>query len=229
MKTKPYLSREFEDIKIWPWILGIIGLLAIIGLVLFVINNVNFNDSDNANTHQTEEVRNEDSITEEKNESGDTESDGSDDGSGDMASHMPVKPEGLSSHVITYVRDGDTIEVDNDMSGVRLIGVNTPETVNPNKEIECYGPESSSAMKELLGQTVELELDPSQGERDSYDRLLAYVWLGEANVNYALIYEGYGYEYTYDLPYKYQKQFKWAEESARSRQAGLWSACVGII
>lgn len=229
MKTKPYLSREFEDVKIWPWVLGILGFLAIVGLALFIINNATPKKPENTNTSQVETVENNDLTVEDKDEVKGDSDDDSDDTSDDMASHMPTKPEGLSSYTVTHVRDGDTIEVDGDRSAVRLIGVNTPETVDPNKEIECFGPEASSAMKELLGQTIELELDSSQGERDTHGRLLAYVWLGYANVNYALIYEGYGYEYTYDLPYKYQKQFKWAEESARSRQAGLWSACVGII
>jgi len=77
---------------------------------------------------------------------------------------------------------------------------------------------------------VSLELDPSQGERDVYGRLLAYVWLPDGrNFGEAMIADGFGHEYTYDQPYAYVDVFRAAQDSAIANQAGLWSpaTCAG--
>jgi len=133
--------------------------------------------------------------------------------------------------VVTIV-DGDTIKVklNNKTETVRLIGIDTPEVVDPRKEVQCFGKEASSKAKELLsGHKVKLEDDPTQGERDKYKRLLRYVFREDGLIfNDWMIRNGYAHEYTYDLPYKYQTQFKEAEKYARENNLGLWSpsACV---
>ncbi|MGQ9547392.1 MAG: thermonuclease family protein [Roseiflexus sp.] len=140
---------------------------------------------------------------------------------------------GLERATVTRVVDGDTIDVrlNRRTVRVRLIGVDTPETVHPSRPVECFGREASQFLKELLdGQTVLLESDPSQGNLDRYNRLLRFVWLPDGRlVNYAIIAQGYGFEYTYNLPYKYQEQFKAAQRAAREAQTGLWApdACNG--
>lgn len=134
---------------------------------------------------------------------------------------------------IVRIIDGDTIVVS--LGGkeekVRLIGVNTPETVDPRKPVECFGKEAKEYMKQLLsGKKVRLEADTTQQERDRYGRLLRYIFLENGLlVNQVLIRDGYSYEYTYDLPYKYQSEFKKAETDARNAGRGLWStdACNG--
>ena len=140
-----------------------------------------------------------------------------------------TEPDNLPYYHVEHVRDGDTIDINYEGRdiGVRLIGVNTPETVNPNEPVECFGPESSDYTKSMLSnQTVGIELDSSQGEYDAYNRLLAYVWLNGENYNLKLIENGFAHEYTYDLPYKYQDVFKKAEARAMSSNLGLWSTCV---
>lgn len=133
-------------------------------------------------------------------------------------------------HRVIRVVDGDTLVVD--MQGVpekvRLIGINTPETVDPRKPVECFGKEASDAAKRLLaGQVVRIETDSSQGERDKYGRLLAYVFLpNDVNINRYMIAEGYAYEYTYHVPYQYQKEFKQAQRDAEAHHKGLWAAGV---
>lgn len=128
---------------------------------------------------------------------------------------------------VTKVVDGDTIAVDINGKSVtiRLIGLDTPETVDPRKPVQCFGTQASQKAKELLtGKRVRLETDPSQGERDKYGRLLAYVFLEDGTLfNQLMISEGYGHEYTYNLPYKYQKEFKQAENTAREGKKGLWA------
>jgi len=82
----------------------------------------------------------------------------------------------------------------------------------------------------LQNAKVHLEQDPSQGERDKYGRLLMYVFLEDGtNFNKTMISEGYAHEYTYELPYKYQTEFKAAQASATAGDKGLWSpsTCSG--
>ncbi len=128
---------------------------------------------------------------------------------------------------IVKVVDGDTLAVLMNGKSVtlRLIGLDTPEIVDPRKPVQCFGKAASDKAKELLaGKTVRLEMDPSQGELDKYGRTLAYVFLpGGILFNEYMIAEGYGHEYTYDLPYKYQTKFKAAEKQAREEKKGLWA------
>lgn len=134
---------------------------------------------------------------------------------------------------VSRVVDGDTLELD--MSGrkekVRLIGINTPETVDPRKSVECFGKEASERMKQLAnGNLVYLEYDDTQSLRDKYDRLLAYVYLEDDQMlNRKMIAEGYAHEYTYGSPYKYQKEFRELQNFARNQARGLWSpdSCNG--
>jgi micrococcal nuclease len=136
------------------------------------------------------------------------------------------------TYSVIQVVDGDTIKVS--MNGekvtIRLIGVDTPETVDPRKPVQCFGKEATNKIIELLrNKIVVLEEDESQGDKDKYGRLLRYIFLPDGtNVNKALIQEGYAYEYTYRLPYKYQGEFKEAQISARENKRGLWAdnACV---
>lgn len=127
-------------------------------------------------------------------------------------------------YVVTKVIDGDTIEINNSLK-LRFIGVDTPETVDPTKSVQCFGAEASNIAKEkLLNQTVTLESDETQGDKDKYDRLLRYVILGDGtNFNKWLIENGYGHEYTYNKAYKYQKEFKTAEKEAMDSSLGLWA------
>lgn len=131
------------------------------------------------------------------------------------------------TYPVIKVVDGDTISVDIDgtKETIRLIGINTPETVDPRKPVECFGIEASNKAKELLtGKKIVLENDPTQGERDKYDRLLRYVWLEDGTFfNKIMINDGYAYEYTYDTPYKYQAEFEQAEIEARLAKRGLWA------
>jgi micrococcal nuclease len=125
--------------------------------------------------------------------------------------------------VVTRVVDGDTLDVNDDVR-VRLIGVDTPEVYGG---VECYGPEASEQANHLAwGKEVRLELDPTQGTYDKYDRLLAYVWFTDGRMlNDMLITGGYGREYLYAKEYKYRNEFIAAEIAAQARDVGLWGAC----
>lgn len=128
---------------------------------------------------------------------------------------------------VTRVVDGDTIKVflNGKNETVRLIGIDTPETVDPRRPVQCFGKEASNKTKSVLDKkNIFLEADPSQGNRDKYHRLLRYVFLSDGtNFNKLLIEEGFAHEYTYFLPYKYQAEFKLAEKQARENKKGLWA------
>lgn len=128
---------------------------------------------------------------------------------------------------VVSVVDGDTIKVliDGTTKTVRLIGIDTPETVDPRKPVQCFGKEASDKTKTILsGKMVRLESDPTQGDLDKYQRLLRYVYLDDGTFfNKLLIQQGYAHEYTYEIPYEYQAKFKIAERTAREAQLGLWS------
>jgi micrococcal nuclease len=151
---------------------------------------------------------------------------------GTPTADKPASSEG--SYKVVKVVDGDTVDVE--MNGtkvrLRLIGIDTPETVDPRKPVQCFGKEASDRAKSVLtGKTVTLEADTTQGDKDSYGRLLRYVILADGtNFNKKMIEDGYAFEYTYNKPYKYQDAFEDAENSARENENGLWAydTCDGV-
>jgi micrococcal nuclease len=94
----------------------------------------------------------------------------------------------------------------------------------------CFGLEASSQAQTILGgESVYLESDPSQYSVDKYGRTLAYVWTESGRLaNLDMIADGFAFEYTYDLPFRYEKAFQAAENDARAQERGLWSpnACA---
>jgi len=124
---------------------------------------------------------------------------------------------------VARVVDGDTIEIEGG-EHVRYIGMNTPETVDPRRPVQCFGKEASNKNKELVeGKDVRLEKDIS--ERDKFGRLLRYVYLDKMFVNLELVKEGYAYATSYPPDIKYQDLFRKAEREAREQKRGLWRAC----
>ena len=129
---------------------------------------------------------------------------------------------------VSRIVDGDTVDVRRGgrTLTLRLIGIDTPETVHPTEPIECFGPEATRfAQRRLLGEPAVLEFDRSQGRLDYYGRTLAYVWTtrGAARqFNLDAVRHGYALEYTYDDPYLWQREFQRAEALANSARRGVW-------
>lgn len=122
---------------------------------------------------------------------------------------------------VTRVVDGDTIQLENGQK-VRYIGIDTPETVDPRKPVQCFGKEASDKNKELVeGQEVRLVKDTS--ETDKYDRLLRYVYVGDTFVNDYLVRNGYAHSSSYPPDIKNQDQLRLAEQEARENKRGLWA------
>ncbi|MEK7605803.1 MAG: thermonuclease family protein [Patescibacteria group bacterium] len=128
---------------------------------------------------------------------------------------------------VTKVVDGDTLHVilNGKNQTIRVIGIDTPETVDPRKPVQCMGKAASDRAKELLlGKYVFLESDPTQSDKDKYGRLLRYVFInGSDDYGLGALEEGMAHEYTYAMPYKYQAEYKKAEKAAIAARIGLWA------
>jgi len=124
---------------------------------------------------------------------------------------------------VLRVIDGDTVELENG-ERVRYLGIDAPETIHPEKPVQCYGPEASERNKELVqGKAVGLLRDGT--DRDAYGRLLRYVFVDGAFVNGDLVWGGYAYARSYgDDPSLYQTLVQ-LERAAREERRGLWLAC----
>lgn len=154
---------------------------------------------------------------------------------GILAAYWEQRTGDLLEGVVTDVVDGDTVLVDvaGDVRRVRLIGVDTPETVHPRKPVQHYGPEASAFTKQALsGQRVWLEYDVAP--LDKYQRHLAYVWLERPErdeeavrrgmFNARLLLEGYGRVMTIQPNSRYSDLFARFQAEARAARRGLWRA-----
>lgn len=125
-----------------------------------------------------------------------------------------------SAQRVDRVIDGDTIVVQG-VGPVRLIGVDTPETVDPRRPVQYFGKEASEFTRRLAaGQIARLEFDGPHTDR--YRRTLAYVYLPDGTfLNAEIIRQGYGHAYT-QFPFRYLKEFRAYEREARTAGRGLW-------
>ena len=107
---------------------------------------------------------------------------------------------------------------------MRLIGIDTPESVKPGAPVECFAREASAFLKRLVeGRRVRLERDVE--ERDRYGRLLAYVYRGDVHVNAELVRQGYATVATFPPNVRHADDFLRLQRRARREQRGLWSVC----
>ncbi len=125
-----------------------------------------------------------------------------------------------------YVRkviDGDTFIIENG-ERVRLIGIDTPETVDPRVDVAWFGKEASEKLKVLIeGKRICLKGDRDRTiERGKYNRLLRYAWLDDTFINKELILQGYAFAYT-RYPFQYLEDFRRYQKIARRNGVGLWN------
>jgi len=127
---------------------------------------------------------------------------------------------------IERVVDGDTIVVRGG-ERVRLIGMDTPETVDPRKPVQCFGEAASRRTKQLLpvGTAVRLVYDVDRYDR--YGRTLAYVYRASDGlfVNASLVQDGYAFAYTVPPNVAHADEFVALQQDARREGRGLWTKC----
>ncbi len=129
---------------------------------------------------------------------------------------------------VTEFVDGDTIKVDMDgkIETIRMIGMDTPETHDPRKAVQCFGLAAAAYTKQLIGdKPVRLEADPLGTNRDRYNRLLRYVYTNDGKlVESEDIRNGYAFAYT-SFPFTKADEFRAYEKEAREANRGLWGSC----
>lgn len=142
-------------------------------------------------------------------------------------SASPPVPAGAERVSVIRVIDGDTIKVQRGSAvvAVRILGMDTPETHDPRKPVQCFGEAAAARAQQLLaGRNVALAGDPSQSRLDKYGRELDYVWLPDGTLyDWKMIRDGYAHEYTYKSPYEYRNVFLAAQADARAADRGFWS------
>lgn len=133
---------------------------------------------------------------------------------------------------IVRVVDGDTFVTALDSEPgewtVRMLGINTPETKDPRKPVECFGKEASQRLTDLLSnQRVDLRADPEADEIDKYSRLLRNVFLADGtDVNALMVREGYAYAYlSFPLNVRRKTELRNLQKEAQDNQRGLWGSC----
>lgn len=138
------------------------------------------------------------------------------------SSPTPSAPAGYV--LVARAVDGDTIELA-DGQKIRYLGMDTPETVDPRKTVQCFGHEASDYNRSLVeGRYVRLARDVE--DTDKYGRLLRYVYLPDGTfVNLKLIADGYAHVYTWPPNIAHAREFVAAQATARSAGLGLWSDC----
>ena len=129
---------------------------------------------------------------------------------------------------VLKVIDGDTIvlKLQNQTETVRLLGVDTPETVHPTKDVECFGPEASTFTRTMLKEGAVVKLARDVEPRDRFQRLLAYLYLADGTFfNQLLIDQGFARNLSIEPNTTFASQFASHESTARDRRVGLWQAC----
>jgi micrococcal nuclease len=158
---------------------------------------------------------------------------------------LQQEPPGWETARVTRIIDGDTIEVVitgrsegpgagqagvGEHHDVRLLGIDTPESVAPNTAVECYGREASAALAALLEDEDVVLVDDVENT-DHYDRLLRYVYLGHEMANSRLVANGYAFAYTYPPNIRHSELLVALQRQARRDERGLWApdTCRGEI
>lgn len=132
--------------------------------------------------------------------------------------------------MVTNVVDGDTVDLlfdgEEKVMRVRLLGINTPESVDPRRPVQCFGKEASKHMRELvLGKRIAAVSDIKADDRDKYGRLLRGLVMEDGtDVNATLVAQGYAYAYL-DFPLDKQRkaQLRQIQAEAQAEKRGLWN------
>lgn len=143
----------------------------------------------------------------------------------------PIPGSGQSGVTATVVKvvDGDTVELrfpGREPEMVRLLGIDTPETVHPDRPVECFGPEASAKASDLLPAGSQVLVQRDAEARDRYGRLLAYLWTFDGTfVNAELVAGGYAETLAIAPNNTHRARLSALAAEAREMGAGLWSAC----
>jgi micrococcal nuclease len=143
-------------------------------------------------------------------------------------------PAGSERAVVVRVVDGDTLLLRGDDGGVvpdqetrvRLLEIDTPESVAPDRPVECFGPEASAGLAEVVPPGSRVRVLPDEELTDPYDRLLLYLWTDDGEfVNLAMVRSGLAEAVLYEPNDRYIERMRRAERQAQAEARGMWGAC----
>lgn len=166
-----------------------------------------------------------------------TGSDGSSQGTSSPSSSPGTRPAAAQSGAkavqanakVDRIVDGDTLiaYVGGQRERVRLIGINTPESVDPDRPVMCFGKEASHHLEALVPPGTPIRIERDVEPRDKYGRMLGYIYRASDGlfVNLAQVSDGYANQYTFPPNVAHVNEFKKAAARARSDRTGLWGAC----
>jgi len=154
----------------------------------------------------------------------------------DSTSPTQPSPTQLSPNgTVVNVVDGDTIDVLLDVGDgpveerIRLIGIDTPETKQPDSPVECFGPEATAFVEELLPMGTPVRVERDVVARDDFGRLLGYVYRSDDGlfVNETIVRQGYATPLSIEPNTTFERLMIEAARAAESDDLGLWQACAG--
>lgn len=137
------------------------------------------------------------------------------------SAHVPPVEQAGPAHVQRVV-DGDTLLLTGGQR-IRLIGVDTPESVKPDAPEEPFGREASD-FTTAVAENREVRLEFDRERVDQYGRTLAYVYVGDLFLNEELVRQGFSRAET-RFPFRadIKRRLLAAEEEARQAGRGIWS------
>ena len=128
---------------------------------------------------------------------------------------------------VSSIIDGDTIRViiNGKSEKVRLLGIDSPESSDPRKSVQCFAKEATNKLKNLInGKTVKLVIDKTQSDKDKYGRLLRFIYLNGKDIDAEMIKEGFAFSYK-QYPTTKLNEYNKLEKLAREQNKGLWGNC----
>lgn len=146
--------------------------------------------------------------------------------------YLPQNPPSTSSETIDEgeleilrVVDGDTLLLKRNRVRVRLQGIDTPETVKENTQVQAWGPEATSYTKRFVEEAGGLLTFTIDGEReDKYGRQLRFVWHKDRLLNEELLAAGLAKaKLAYDYSQPMKDRLRQAQDRARAARLGIWS------
>jgi micrococcal nuclease len=138
--------------------------------------------------------------------------------------------DGIERSQVRRIVDGDTVELSNGQK-IRMLNIDTPETVKANTPIKCYGKEATDFTKKLL-QDKMVQLTVDREANDQYGRGLRFIFLDgvdtsniENSVNAEMVKSGFAKMVVYKPNNTFAKEFQSYENEAKSKNLGVWGNC----
>ena len=148
---------------------------------------------------------------------------------GSLAAAGTSGAQGESNATVERVVDGDTIiaDIGGSTERIRLIGIDTPESVKENSPVECFGVEASDQLKQLLPEGSPITVVRDVEARDRFDRLLGYIYRSKDSlfINRQMLADGFAEPFNFEPNSAFRDEFRQVSNDARNENLGMWGSC----